>query len=577
MSLSVASSIALSALKAAQVGISVTSSNIANADVEGYTKKTATQVSVVTGGSGSGTAVTSITGGVDKYVFSALLSAKSDLGAASVTATYTDRLQTLMGSTTGSDDGGTSIATEISALETAVTTLASSPDDSSAQSGVVSAADSIASSLRETSASIQELRSDADQQIADDVDTINTALNKIAKLNDTIADAQSRGLSTADLEDERNTAIASISDLIDITTTTTSTGSVYIKTTSGTALLTNTVHELSFSASSNMTASTVTSGITVDGKDITSTITSGEVGALLMLRDETLPDAQDELDELATQLISLLNEATADGSSVPAPDSLTGTTSVASTDSFSASGSVRIALVDDDGLLTSYADLDLSSYSTIDDLVDALDAIDGISASLTSSGTLSITSDTSGSGVAIGALDSSVGTDGQSFSSYFGMNALFTGSGAADIKVSSSLLADSGTLPVGTLSSSVTTTGKSVLASGSTTVADAMSSALTTKTSYDAVGSIGSTTVSLTDYASLVVSANATRYSDAATAESSAETLESSLEDTLSSQSGVNVDEETARLADYQSLYSAAAQIVQIAKEMFETLLSAVK
>lgn len=577
MSLSVASSIALSALKAAQVGISVTSSNIANADVEGYTKKTATQVSVVTGGSGSGTAVTSITGGVDKYVFSALLSAKSDLGAASVTATYTDRLQTLMGSTTGSDDGGTSIATEISALETAVTTLASSPDDSSAQSGVVSAADSIASSLRETSASIQELRSDADQQIADDVDTINTALNKIAKLNDTIADAQSRGLSTADLEDERNTAIASISDLIDITTTTTSTGSVYIKTTSGTALLTNTVHELSFSASSSMTATTVTSGITVDGKDITSTITSGEVGALLTLRDETLPDAQDELDALAAQLISVMNEATADGSSVPAPDSLTGTNSVASTDSFSASGSVRIALVDDDGLLTSYADLDLSSYSTIGDLVDALDAIDGISASLTSSGTLSITSDTSGSGVAIGALDSSVGSAGQSFSSYFGMNALFTGSGAADIKVSSSLLADSGTLPVGTLSSSVSTTGKSVLASGSTTVADAMSSALTTKTSYDAVGSIGSTTVSLTDYASLVVSANATRYSDAATAESSAETLESSLEDTLSSQSGVNVDEETARLADYQSLYSAAAQIVQIAKEMFETLLSAVK
>lgn len=577
MSLSVASSIALSALKAAQVGIAVTSSNIANADVEGYTKKTATQVSVVTGGTGSGTAVTSITGGVDKYVFSALLSAKSDLGAASVTATYTDRLQTLMGSTTGSDDGGTSIATEISALETAVTTLASSPDDSSAQSGVVSAADSIASSLRETSASIQELRSDADQQIADDVDTINTALNKIAKLNDTIADAQSRGLSTADLEDERNTAIASISDLIDITTTTTSTGSVYIKTTSGTALLTNTVHELSFSASSNMTATTVTSGITVDGKDITSTITSGEVGALLTLRDETLPDAQDELDALAAQLISVMNEATADGSSVPAPDSLTGTTSVASTDSFSASGSVRIALVDDDGLLTSYADLDLSSYSTIGDLVDALDAIDGISASLTSSGTLSITSDTSGSGVAIGALDSSVGSDEQSFSSYFGMNALFTGTSAADIKVSSSLLADSGTLPVGTLSSSVTTTGKSVLASGSTTVADAMSSALTTKTFYDAVGSIGSTTVSLTDYASLVVSALATRYSDAATAESSAETLESSLEDTLSSQSGVNVDEETAKLADYQSLYSAAAQIVQIAKEMFETLLSAVK
>jgi len=577
MSLSVASSIALSALRAAQVGISVTSSNIANADVDGYTKKTATQVSVVTNSAGSGTAVTSITGGVDKYVFASLLSAKSDLGAASVTSTYTDRLQALMGSTTSSDDTGTSIASKLSSLETAVSTLASSPDDSTAKSSVVSAADSIASSLRETSASVQDLRSDADQQIADDIDTINTALNTIAKLNDTIADAQSRGLSTADLEDERNTAISSISELIGISTTTTSTGSVYIKTTSGTTLLNNSVHELSFSPVSNMTATTVTSGVTVDGNDITSAITSGEVGGLLTLRDETLPAAQDELDALASSLMSVMNAATTDGSAVPAPDSLTGTTSVSSSDSLSASGTVRIALVDEEGLLTSYTDLDLSSYSTVGDLVDALNTISGVSASLTSSGTLSITSDTSGSGVVIGAMDSSIGTDGESFSSYFGMNAMFTGTSAADIKVSSSLLADAGTLPTGTLSTSVTTTGKSVLATGSTTVADAMSSALTSKTSYSSVGSIASTTVSLTDYASLVVSAFATRYSDASSAETSAETLESSLEDTLSSQSGVNIDEETAKLTDYQSLYSAAAQIVQIAKEMFETLLSAVK
>ncbi|PIO96317.1 flagellar basal body protein, partial [Pleomorphomonas carboxyditropha] len=41
MSVSVASSIALSALRAAQVGLSVSSANIANADVDGYTVKTA--------------------------------------------------------------------------------------------------------------------------------------------------------------------------------------------------------------------------------------------------------------------------------------------------------------------------------------------------------------------------------------------------------------------------------------------------------------------------------------------------------------------------------------------------------
>lgn len=566
MSISVASSIALSALRAAQVGISVTSSNIANADVDGYTVKTANQVSTVSGSTGSGTTIASITGGVDKYVFASLISANADLGAASITASYTDQLQALMGSTTGSDDGGTSITTQMASLETAVTELTSAPYDNASQSTFVSAADTLASQLQDISSSISTLETNADQEISDDIDAVNEALKKIDKLNDQIVAAKANGQTTADLEDERSSAIETISSLLDISTTTTSSGAVYIKTTGGTALLSSNTHELSVSA---------TGAILIDGdQDITSSITNGEIGGLLTLRDETLPAAQDELDALAAKLISSVNSAVADGSSVPAPDSLTGTTDLDDVSSFSASGTVRVALVDEDGNLTSYSDLNLSSYSSIDDLVSALDDIDGISASVNSDGTLTISSDTDGSGVAIGALDSSI--NGVSFSNFFGFNAVFTGSSASDIKVSSSLLADSGKLAVGTLDTDTTSTGGTVLTSGSTTVADALNSALTTSYSYTAVGSIGTMSGTLTDYASRVVSAFASRASTAEAAETSAETLQSSLSDTIASQSGVNVDEETAKLEDYQTLYSAAAQVVQTAKEMFETLLSAV-
>lgn len=566
MSVSVASSIALSALRTAQVGISVTSANIANADVDGYTLKTANQVSTVSGSTGSGTAIASITGGVDKYVFASLLSADADLGAASVTATYTDRLQALMGSTTGSDDGGTSITTQMAALETAVTELASTPDDNSTQSTLVSAADALASQLQDISSSISTLKANASQQISDDVDTVNQALNKIDKLNDQIVATKAKGQSTADLEDERSSAIKTISSLLDISTTTASSGAVSIKTTGGTTLLSTRVRELSVDASGS---------VLVDGSnDITSTITNGEIGGLLTLRDDTLPAAQSELDTLAGKLISTVNSAVADGSAVPAPDSLAGTTDVSSLSSFSASGTVRVALVDEDGKLTSYSDLDLSSYSSASDLVSALDAIDGVSASVGSDGKLTISSDTAGSGIAIGAQDSSI--NGQSFSNFFGLNAIFTGSSASDIKVSSSLLKDSGALAVGTLSTSVTTSGKAVLTTGSTTVADALNKALTTSYSYGAVGSIGTMSGTLTDYSSRVVSAFASRASTAESTQTSAETLQSSLSSTIASQSGVNVDEETAKLEDYQTLYSAAAQVIQITKEMFQSLLSAV-
>ncbi|PKR90532.1 flagellar hook-associated protein FlgK [Pleomorphomonas diazotrophica] len=575
MSLSVASTIALSALRASQVGISVTSSNIANADVDGYTVKTANQVSTVAATTGSGTAVTSITGGVDKYVFASLISANADLGAASVTASYTDQLQALMGSTTGSDDGGTSVATLVTDLQTAISSLASSPEDDTVQSEVIAAADSLASSLRETSASIQSLRSDADQQIADDVDVINDALQTIDDLNEAILAAEAKGASTADLEDQRNTAIETISSLIGIKTTTASNGSIYISTTGGTALLTSTVHELSFSASATVNASSVLSGISVDGEDITEELTSGEIGGLLTLRDTTLVEAQDELDALATALIETLNAVTADGSAVPAPESLTGATQVSSTDTLSASGSVRIAQVDEDGALVAYTDLDLSSYATIGDLVSALDAIDGIDASLDSDGKLTITS-TTDAGVAIGALDGDMTGDGTSFSSYFGLNALLTGSSAASVSLSSAIANDASALAIGTLSNS-TTVGATVLTSGSSTVADGLLAAMTETQSFEAVGGIGSTTVTLGDYAARIVSDFASRASNAEEDETSAETLATSLSDTIASRSGVNIDEETSKLSDYQALYSAAAQIIQAANEMFEALLSAAK
>lgn len=575
MSLSVASTIALSALRASQVGISVTSSNIANADVDGYTVKTANQVSTVTASTGSGTAVTSITGGVDKYVFASLISANADFGAASVTASYTDQLQALMGSTSGSDDGGTSVATLVTDLQTAINSLTSSPEDDTVQSEVIAAADSLASSLRETSASIQSLRSDADQQIADDVETVNDALQTIDDLNEAILAAEAKGVSTADLEDQRNAAIETISSLIDIKTTT-SNGSIYISTTGGTALLTSTVHELRFSASATVNASSVLSGISVDGEDITQELTSGEIGGLLTLRDSTLVEAQDELDALATALVDTLNAVTADGSAVPAPESLTGTTKVSSTDMLSASGSVRIAQVDVDGALVAYTDLDLSSYATVGDLVSALDAIDGIDVSLGSDGKLTITSTMTDTGVAIGALDSYMTGDGSSFSSYFGFNSLLTGSSAASISLSSAIANDASTLAIGTLSTP-TTVGATVLTSGSSTVADGLLAAMTETQSFEAVGGIGSTAVTLGDYAARVVSDYASRASKAEAAETSAEALTTSLSDTIASRSGVNIDEETSKLSDYQALYSAAAQIIQAANEMFEALLAAAK
>ena len=45
----------------------------------------------------------------------------------------------------------------------------------------------------------------------------------------------------------------------------------------------------------------------------------------------------------------------------------------------------------------------------------------------------------------------------------------------------------------------------------------------------------------------------------------------------LQSVSGVNLDEEASRLLEYEQAYNAAAQVINVARTIFDTLLNAVR
>lgn len=589
MSLDIARLIAFSGLSATSVQISVTSSNISNADTTGYTKKTATQSSSVTNGVGTGVTVTGITSTVDKLLLKSLVAADSDLGAADTTNTYLTSLQKLYGSISSTDDSssGTSLANSIASLESALSSLASTPSSASLQSNVVSALDDVASQLRETSSGIQKLRSDADQDIASSVDDVNDDLQQIADLNDQIKQLAATGQSTADLEDQRNTALQDLASKMNISYFTASNGDLQIYTASGQALVDSSAHTISYTAAANVTASTTytagsassgLSAITVNGVDITSQITGGDIGALITLRDDTLPDAQSQLDQLAQQLASTMNGVSNSASSVPAPTSLTGTTAVTSSTALSATGTVRLAVTDESGNLVSYSDLDLSSYSTVGDLVTAINGISGLSASVDSDGHFSITATGSGNGVAINEMTSSVGTSAEGFSEFFGLNDLVTGTSASDIAVNSKILSGANELQLATLdSSSSLTVGSTVLSTGSATVVNAFYDALTDSRSFSSTGGLAATTGSLADYASAIVSDVSSKASQASTDYTAKETAQSTYANSLASQSGVNLDEESANLSTLQNKYSAASALIQAINSMYSALLTAVQ
>ncbi|WP_398477206.1 flagellar hook-associated protein FlgK [Tardiphaga sp.] len=586
MSLEIARHIAVSSLMASQVQITVSSSNISNADTTGYTVKTATQVATTSGGAGTGVSITGITSNVDKLLFKSLISATSELGAAEANTTYLDRLQALYGSTTGAEETGTSIANTLASLETAISSLAGTTSSASLQANVVSSLDDLASQLRETSSGIQQLRSSADAAIASDVDEINASLKTIASLNVQIKQAAAAGQPTGDLEDQRNVALQTVADKMNISYFISSTGDMQVYTPSGQTLVDSAAHLLSFTAASSVTASSSyvagatsgLSGVSVNGVDITAQITSGDLGALISMRDSVLPAAQSQLDQLANTLADVLNAASNQGTSVPPPTTLTGTTTVSATSALDATGTVRIATADQSGNLVSYADLDLSSFATVGDLVDAINGISGLSASINASGKLVITSTTSSNGVAIASMSSAVGSSNLGLSDYFGLNDLVTGSGASNFAVRSDILANSGLFPVATLDSSASpATGSKVLSSGGTTVVNALYAALTDSRTFSATGGLGSSTGSFADYAADIIGNVASKATLAASAYTSKSTAHASYVSAMASQSGVNLDEETAKISSLQNQYTAASQLIQAINEMFSSLISAVQ
>jgi flagellar hook-associated protein 1 FlgK len=583
VSLDIARLIAFSGLTAAEMQINLAASNISNADTPGYTRKTADQSSVVTGGIGTGVAITGISSNVDRLLLKSLIGATSDLGSANVTNSVLSELQQLFGNASSSGNGttGTSLANTLASLETALSSLAGTPSSVSSQSAVVSAVDDVAAQLRSTSSGIQNLRGNADQDISSSVGSINADIQQIAALNKSIKQETAAGQPTADLEDQRNMALQDISSYMNVSYFTNSSGDLQVFTASGQPLVDSAAHTMSYSPATDVTSTTSYSsggfsGITVNGVDVTSQISSGKVGALITLRDKTLPAAQDQLDQLAQQLKSSLNEVSNQGTSLPPPAKLTGSASVPA--AFSATGTVRIAVVGQSGNLVSYKDLDLSQYTSVTDLAAAISG-SGLTASVDASGHLSITATTAGDGISINEMTSSVGgSNGPGFSDYFGLNDLVTGTGASDFAVRGDILDGNAPLPTSTLDPSATlTAGNQVLSPGSAIVVNALSNALTGSTNFAAAGGLNATTGTFANYAAAIVSSVANRAAQASGVLTAKTTAQATYASSLSAETGVNLDEESNRVSALQNKYAAASQLIQVVNTMFNSLITAIQ
>lgn len=304
---------ALSGLKAAQRSLDTISNNISNASTDGYTKKTLTQENLVVGGVGSGVTLNAIMRTVDKSLLRDLMTQTSVSSGASVEQSYLAQIQSFH----GSSDSETAISNQIGALQNAFSAASLSPDSTTALTAVVQSAQQVASTFNKFSDLLNQQRNDANTQIATDVKTVNQQLQTISSLNKQIQTLTAQGQSTADLEDQRDSAVKTVAKYMQVSTFTADNNQLVVMTKQGQPLVDDKAHQLVF----NNTPLSATSyypgggasGLYIDsagtsGTEVTQGQVGGEMGALFNLRDNTLPTYQAQMDEMAQKLSARLDQ-----------------------------------------------------------------------------------------------------------------------------------------------------------------------------------------------------------------------------------------------------------------------------
>jgi flagellar hook-associated protein 1 FlgK len=330
MSLGSALAIAMSGLRANQSALSIVSSNIANAQTPGYVSEGINQVEVQTGDSGASVIVTGVNRQLDQFIQSQLRTETSGGAYADQMANGLTQLQSVY----GTPGAAGSLESAYSSFTTALQSLSTTSGSSSSQISAATAAQSLAQQLNATTQGIQTLRSNAEQDLNISVGQANTAMSQIAQLNTRLQGLNPTDPAAATLMDQRDKAIDQLSQLMDIRVSSNGNNQTSIYTTNGVELVGAQASKLSFNSQGTLNANsqwnsnpakssagtitcTLANGATVD-MIATNSISSGQIGADLTLRDKTLVQAQTQVDQLAASMASALSDKTTAGTAAPA-------------------------------------------------------------------------------------------------------------------------------------------------------------------------------------------------------------------------------------------------------------------
>ncbi len=558
-----------SGLAAQQAGLQVTGNNIANASTPGYARETAQLTTAPDVNAGNNVAVGGgvVVNGVNRQVSAALQAglqnANSDNQAAQTLQTVLSQVQSTFGTLNQND-----LSAQTNSFFNSFSNLANNPQNSGQRALVIQGGATLAGYIQTLRGNLVGLHNSVQSQYQTLAQQVSGLTQSIAALNGKIGQTQGAGASSNSLQDQRDAALAQLSNIMNIRTVDAGNGQVNVLVGSTPLVQGTQAQAVSVAQTANSLNLPVYQLEITNNQQII-TPSSGKLAALAGAGTNTVDGAISTLDTFANALIGVVNTVSSQGQGLTGMTTATATNAVTNANAALNAGTAAtgLAFTPVNGAFTLTITNSATGQSvnkqivvnlsgagtptTLNSLAAQLTAA-GLNASVNSSGQLTLA--TAGPGSTFSFSGDTSGT-----LAALGINTFFTGSNAANIGVNPALSANSNLLATAQNNTPGSNANAVALANGFT-AANTLLNGQNLQQFY-------------TTYVGTLATQGQTAQQNA-TAQAA---IYSSVQAQQQSYSGVNMNEEALNLISYQQGFSSAAKYISIVDQMMQTMLAMVQ
>ncbi len=305
--------VGVSALDVAQNALNLIGNNLANANTPGYheqvmdlTESYPTQIGNISVGSGVQIADTRRL--IDNPLETAITNQTFAL------ADTTAQLNTLQQVQTNLSPSSGSIGDAIEQFFNDVNRLATNPSDTTQRTVVLDDAQNLAATFNSLSTSLTQIQNGLDTQLNNSITDINSLAQRIAQLNDEIANATVNGATPNDLLDQRGQLINQLAGEINVQVVPANLNQVNVLAGGTPLVVGNQNQKLQYSLASGNQGQ-----VTAAGSTTPLIVTGGQVGGMLAVRNQSLQEVQTQLNTLAGAIAQQVDEVQATGLGLSGP------------------------------------------------------------------------------------------------------------------------------------------------------------------------------------------------------------------------------------------------------------------